>query len=575
MNHTANSSSFAHHLQLTATVLSLRGDHVAPQPLTCPSTGSALCWNGEAWRVAREELSREKNDGEEVFKLLLDAESEGVKGIARVLNSISGPFAFVFYDKPNGRVWFGRDCLGRRSLLRHQASVERDGHDGIIIASVTDADKQKGWKEVEADGVYYIDLGEATPVWTDIHRVPFLQQGETRTGGIHMQFPFPPLNRTLPPSVLPPPLTLDSIAPHELKALLQEAVQLRVQHIYTPSQSIQEPNGLEKKSKVGILFSGGLDCTVLARLAHEVLSPDEPIDLLNVAFENPRVVEAHTNGPTPPRNKKKLKGASAELNGDTTPILGTPTTPPAPIDPYSLCPDRQTCISSLQDLQLSCPARTFNLILINIPLTETLHHRQSVIDLIYPHNTEMDLSIALAFYFASRGRGVLYNPNPTQAKPPKPYTTPARILLSGLGADELFAGYARHETAFCRGGYDALLAELELDVGRLGKRNLGRDDRVISQWGKEGRYPFLDEKVVAWAMEKGVWEKCDFEKRKDGVGRDVGGEGGKKVLRLVAQMLGMPTVAGEKKRAVQFGARTAKMEINPGRGRVKGTRVLS
>ncbi|KAF8455130.1 asparagine synthase-domain-containing protein [Terfezia claveryi] len=566
-----------HHLQFTSTVLSLRGDHLAPQPLTCSTTGSVLCWNGEAWRIAGHELPREKNDGEEVFKLLLGSEGEGVKGVTRALSSISGPFAFVFYDKPNGRVWFGRDCLGRRSLLRHQASVERDGHDGVIVASVTDGDKQKGWEEVEADGVYYIDLERSTPVLqlAGLQQVPFLQKGDTSTDGVHMQLPFPPLNRTFPPSIPPHPLTLDSKAPHELKVLLQEAVRLRVQHIYTPGQPLHEADGLEKKkSKVGILFSGGLDCTVIARLAHEVLPHHEPIDLLNVAFENPRVVEARTNGPTPPKNhkKKKLKDSTAELNGATPAPAPDTQTPPVPIDPYSLCPDRQTCISSLRDLQSSCPTRTFNLILINIPLSETLSHRQSVVDLIYPHNTEMDLSIALAFYFASRGHGALYNPNPTHESPSKQYATPARILLSGLGADELFAGYARHETAFRREGYDALLTELNLDVGRLGKRNLGRDDRVISQWGKEGRYPFLDERVVVWAMERCVWEKCDFEQRKDG---NVEGEGGKKVLRLVAQMLGMQNVSWEKKRAVQFGARTAKMECHPRGGRVKGTRLLS
>lgn len=35
---------------------------------------------------------------------------------------------------------------------------------------------------------------------------------------------------------------------------------------------------------VGILFSGGLDCTVLALLADKYVDKDQPIDLINVAF---------------------------------------------------------------------------------------------------------------------------------------------------------------------------------------------------------------------------------------------------------------------------------------------------
>jgi len=203
------------------------------------------------------------------------------------------------------------------------------------------------------------------------------------------------------------------------------------------------------------------------------------------------------------------------------------------------------------------------------------------VSLIYPHNTEMDLSIAYALYFAARGPGskqVLY-------------TCPARVLLSGLGADELFGGYVRHATAFSRQGYAGLVDELLLDVGRLGKRNLGRDDRAMSHWSKEVRFPYLDERLVKWAIQTPAWEKCDFENGEDMTGV----EACKRVLRLLALELGMESVAREKKRAVclptqptnprklvlrlvkltpqqiQFGARTAKMES----GRVKGTALIS
>lgn len=38
-------------------------------------------------------------------------------------------------------------------------------------------------------------------------------------------------------------------------------------------------------SSVGILFSGGLDCTILAFLANKYVEKQQSIDLLNVAFK--------------------------------------------------------------------------------------------------------------------------------------------------------------------------------------------------------------------------------------------------------------------------------------------------
>lgn len=45
------------------------------------------------------------------------------------------------------------------------------------------------------------------------------------------------------------------------------------------------------QARIAILFSGGLDCTTLALMVDRILPGAERIDLINVAFENPRVVE--------------------------------------------------------------------------------------------------------------------------------------------------------------------------------------------------------------------------------------------------------------------------------------------
>jgi len=265
---------------------------------------------------------------------------------------------------------------------------------------------------------------------------------------------------------------------------------------------------------------------VLARMADDVLSKNEPIDLLNVAFENPRVHKR-------PKDSSDVEDYS----------------------PYELCPDRVTGRSSFAELQNVCPHREWRFVAIDVPYEETLAHRPEVVALIHPHNTEMDLSIACALYFAARGSGFLTKSHSTQA--PIPYTTEARVLLSGLGADELFAGYQRHEVAFSRNGSQGLLDELNLDVGRLGKRNLGRDDRVLSNWARETRFPFLDEEVVNWAINTPVSERCDFGALPIDSSDDVFNESallepGKKVLRCLAWKLGMKNVASEKKRAVSL-----------------------
>lgn len=185
---------------------------------------------------------------------------------------------------------------------------------------------------------------------------------------------------------------------------------------------------------------------------------------------------------------------------------------------------------------------------VNVPYSETIAHRPRIISLIYPHNTEMDLSIACALYFAARGTGIA-----TSSSDPSvvPYSTPARVLLSGLGADELFGGYTRHETAFRRLQFPGLLDELKLDVDRLGKRNLGRDDRVISNWSREARFPYLDEHLVKWAVECPIWEKCGFQLEASDKKEIPDIEPGKKVLRLLAYKLGLHSVSMEKKRAVR------------------------
>lgn len=95
--------------------------------------------------------------------------------------------------------------------------------------------------------------------------------------------------------------------------------------------------------------------------------------------------------------------------------------------------------------------------------------------LMRPLDSVMDDSIACALWFAARGQGELLSSGGAN----QAYTAAAKVLLLGMGADEQLAGYGRHRCRFNDGGWDALHAEVALDLGRISSRNLGRDDRFV------------------------------------------------------------------------------------------------
>jgi asparagine synthetase B (glutamine-hydrolysing) len=143
-----------------STVLSLRGSTTTTQPFNKPGSGSTLCWNGEAWSVRGERP--DGNDTTRIFDVLQQATCGSGEGtsltraaiaVSKGLSEVAGPYGFVFYDDVHSRMYFGRDFLGRRSLLRRV-----DTHGNLLLTSVTNGASTENWSEVEADGIYCIDL---------------------------------------------------------------------------------------------------------------------------------------------------------------------------------------------------------------------------------------------------------------------------------------------------------------------------------------------------------------------------------------------------------------------------------
>lgn len=176
-------------LTFSSTVLALRGDHLARQPLVSPDGRSILCWNGEAWRLDRRQV--EGNDGEAIHDLLTKASASDASSrqdaILNVLRAIEGPFAFVYYDKSMQKLFFGRDRLGRRSLMLAQDGISGD----LVISSIAEACDPR-WKEVEANGIYVVEIGQGSvdscasltqPVkleWLAEEQVDFVSIGPSR-----------------------------------------------------------------------------------------------------------------------------------------------------------------------------------------------------------------------------------------------------------------------------------------------------------------------------------------------------------------------------------------------------------
>lgn len=76
-----------------------------------------------------------------------------------------------------------------------------------------------------------------------------------------------------------------------------------------------------------------------------------------------------------------------------------------------------------------------------------------------------------------------------------------------MGADELFGGYTRHRNALKRRGWLGLHESLQEDWQNISYRNLGRDDRVVSDHGRQLRTPYLDEEFVEYVRNLQAWEK--------------------------------------------------------------------
>ncbi|XP_076888685.1 uncharacterized protein LOC143539175 [Bidens hawaiensis] len=508
-----NNNTLDGKLLFLGATLQLRGVCPIIQPFVDKS-GNIFVYNGEVFGGI--EISNDSNDGEVLIESLskccncLSHEHDGTctsgkYSVPEYLSKIKGPWALIYWQESSKTLWSGRDALGRRSLLVHWPNVNDSR---LMLSSVSppsiinensDSGYENGpdepnfWEELPC-GVYSLSMNAS--------KMDGSLACEVKRHNL-----FDPLlqelikwDRTL---VEPTPDNLVEVHKthsndqqghlhQEVLAALKESVTRRAVF-----------SGIHLgKSPVAVLFSGGLDSMILAALLDQCLDPKYEIDLLNVSFDG------------------------------------------------QLAPDRISARAGVNELRKIATLRRWNLVEIDVELSKLTLETPHVMSLINPSNTYMDLNIGIALWLAAGGDGWVCeetggnnnNNNNSECQRVK-YKSDSRILLVGSGADEQCAGYGRHRTKFRQSSWAGLNEEMKLDMQRIWKRNLGRDDRCIADNGKEARFPFLDEDVIRLLLDIPLWEIADL--------RQPSGVGDKKILREVARMLHLQEAAVLPKRAIQ------------------------
>lgn len=170
-DHQAELTVGAGRVSLGASVLHMRGESVGSQPMR-DAGGNVLLWNGEVFGggVVVE-------PGTSDTCAVLAALGPGRRPVDEVLSSVEGPWAFVFWHEASSTLWYGRDPLGRRSLLlrreggaqRSEPAASAGAWERISVCSVAVASPQCGglgtlgvggyaWKEMPTDGIASVQL---------------------------------------------------------------------------------------------------------------------------------------------------------------------------------------------------------------------------------------------------------------------------------------------------------------------------------------------------------------------------------------------------------------------------------
>lgn len=359
-----------------SSVLWLQGKHVVKQPIE--NTSSVFLYNGDVFGGTVISSERRQTYGDTVC--FLDALTDS-QSISCTLENIQGPYAFIYLDKLNGKLYFGRDKYGRRSLL-----IGKDNNN-VILTSVSKRGTDLSFIELPAIGTFCYDIKTKSYCilpWyrkncnfeVELNKIKtFLsvdvQIIQKSSEYCYKSFKEPcdnDLQKLLELKDLEKTTALSKLLNNtwwqqnvvKLKHLLEKAVEKRIstQPPYCKTCILEKTHCTH--SFTGILFSGGVDCAILALLAHKFTDKSHTLDLINVAFDK--------------------------------------------VENYKT-PDRISGLQTLEELKRLCPERKWNFVQVNVTQKELNEKRRGhIADLIFPLNTILDDSLGCALWFAGRAQ---------------------------------------------------------------------------------------------------------------------------------------------------------------------------
>jgi len=527
------------HLDMFSSVLQIQGRRVCKQPVVSESSGSILLWNGE---FLNHSFSTD-SDTQIVLSAL-----DSCASVPVCLDSIEGPFSFVLFENRTNLLWFGKDKVGRRSLLVRLSADKRE----LVISS----SGLGGGIELPAGrGIYSLDLHCGT---LELH-------------------PWPTSPTLHSPDFLSGVATADL---SELHNRFRKGIQRHMQSISRPSS-------------LGILFSGGVDSAILASIAADVYQSCDHhlvgIDLINVACGGDVVSPDRATGlvtysdllskfPTVPlrficvnilsENIEKFESRILELSAPNDTHMdfnissalwfggrgeGRILSPSFVTDPDWI--DIKSSIVSSESVESATENRRPKKVpIVGGVIVDALCHlcckrkaKPGCIQTACKICCKTSGCIAHTPWVTPEViKSVDLNEFVNRYLTEDSVVSDCRVLLVGHGADEVFGGYGRHETKNAKGGPEALKNELLLDLRRLWQRNLGRDDRILADSGRDVRHPFLDEAVIDFVSRLAV-ENLSTKN----------GENKPLLRQLARNFLGISSAAFFRKRAIQFGTRIA------------------